>query len=267
MNNVAAPEESCENACETAETAPAPRPLAAIVLAAGQGTRMKSDLPKVAHLCAGRSLVRWAVDAVVAAGATRVVTVIGHGADLVRELVPETSFALQAERKGTGHAVSCALPSLADYHGPVLVTNGDSPLITAATLTRLADAQRETGAAMVALTFETTDQGYGRIVRDPETGYVLRIVEQKDCTPEEAAITECNAGFYCFDKDALEAALARVTPNNAQGEYYLTDVLAICRAEGKVVLACKADNFDECRGVNTPEQLAVAEGLLLERLA
>lgn len=241
------------------------QPLAAIVLAAGQGTRMRSALPKVAHLCAGRALVRWALDAVEGAGAQRIVVVVGHGAEMVKALIPGVQTALQAEQRGTGHAVLCALPALADYTGPVLVTYGDCPLMTASTLKRLADVQRETSAAMVVLTFSTTDKGYGRIVRDVKTGEVLRIVEQKDCTPEEDAITECNAGFYCFDKAALARALAQVQPNNAQGEYYLTDVLAILRGEGLRVEACAAANQEECAGVNTPEQLALAEQALLAR--
>ena len=243
---------------------------AAVILAAGQGKRMHSDLPKVAHLCAGKPLVSWVADAARAAGANPVIAVIGHGADVVRRLVPDLTFALQPEQRGTGDAVRCAMPALRDagFSGPVLVLNGDSPLITPATIRRLADTQAATGAAMVALTCNLENPfGYGRIIRDAETGDVLRIVEQKDCTPEEAAITECNAGFYCFDSEALADALSRLTSDNAQGEYYLTDVLELSRAAGRRVVACMAEDLTECLGVNTPEQLAAAEAVMQERLA
>ena len=256
----------------TRET-PAALPPAAVILAAGEGKRMHSDLPKVAHLCAGRPLVRWVVDAARAAGARPIVVVVGHGADLVRGLVPDAETAFQERQRGTGDAVRCALPALADdagnpYPGPVLVLNGDSPLITPETLMGLADAQRDTGAAMVALTFIAADPfGYGRIVRDADTGEVLRIVEQKDATPEEAAIDECNAGFYCFDGAALADALSRLTTDNAQGEYYLTDVLEICRAAGRRVVPYPAAAAAECLGVNTPRQLEFVEDVMMARLA
>ena len=256
-----------------ARETPAALPPAAVILAAGEGKRMHSDLPKVAHLCAGRPLVRWVVDAARAAGASPIVVVVGHGADLVRELVPDAETAFQAERRGTGDAVRCAMPALADdagnpYPGPVLVLNGDSPLITPETLTGLAATQRETGAAVVALTFIAVNPfGYGRIIRDADTGEVLRIVEQKDCTPEEAAIDECNAGFYCFDGVALADALSQLTTDNAQGEYYLTDALEICRAAGRKVVPFPAANAAECLGVNTPQQLEFVEDVMTERLA
>ena len=248
-----------------------PGRLAAVILAAGQGKRMKSDLPKVAHLCAEKPLVNWAIDAARAAGATDVVAVVGHGADVVRGLVPEeVPCALQERQLGTGDAVRSALPALEarGFAGPVLVLNGDSPLITPETLQALTATQRETGAAVVALTCVLDNPfGYGRIVRDAQTGDVLRIVEQKDCTPEEAAITECNSGFYCFDYDALTDALSRLTSDNAQGEYYLTDVLELSREAGRRVVAYTAPDARECLGVNTPEQLAVVEAIMRERLA
>ena len=248
-------------------------PPAAVILAAGEGKRMHSDLPKVAHLCAGRPLVRWVVDAAREAGASPIVVVVGHGADLVRELVPDAETAFQAERRGTGDAVRCALPALADeagnpYPGPVLVLNGDSPLITPETLMGLAATQRDTDAAVVALTFIAANPfGYGRILRSPETGEVLRIVEQRDCTLEEAAIDECNAGCYCFDGAALADALTRLTTDNAQGEYYLTDVLELSRAAGRKVMPYPAADAAECLGVNTPAQLEFVEDVMGERLA
>lgn len=241
---------------------------AAVILAAGEGKRMHSDLPKVAHLCMGKPLVRWVIDAARAAGTDTVVAVVGHGAELVEALTPDVGHALQPERRGTGDAVRCALPALEGFAGPVLVLNGDSPLITPETLRALVAAQRETGAAVVALTCRLADPfGYGRIVRDAETADVLRIVEQKDCTPEEAAITECNAGFYCFDFAALADALSRLTSDNAQGEYYLTDVLELSRDAGRRVVAYIAPDPKECLGVNTPAQLAVAEAVMRERFA
>ena len=211
---------------------------AAIVLAAGAGTRMKSKKPKVAHEVLGKPLVRWVVDAAHEAGIGRIATVVGHERQQVEPLVEaDTEVVVQPERRGTADAVAVCADALADFDGSLVVLSGDCPLITAATIRRLVDMREQADAAVVVLTMELENPyGYGRIVRD-RVGAVERIVEQKDANSAEAAICECNSGFYCFDARALFEALSQVDDDNAQGEFYLTDVLAICRAAGRPVLA------------------------------
>lgn len=240
---------------------------AAIVLAAGAGTRMKSKKPKVAHEILGKPLVRWVVDAAGAAGVTRVVTVVGHAREQVIPLVEaDTQTVVQVEQNGTAGAVAVCADALADFDGSLVVLSGDCPLITAETIAQLVETREQNNAAVVVLTMELDDPfGYGRIVRD-ETGAVARIVEQKDATPEEAAICECNSGFYCFDARALFDALQQVSNDNAQGEFYLTDVLEICRNAGRPVLALACDDPAECLGVNSRIQLAEATKLLQRRI-
>lgn len=249
----------------------------ALILAAGAGTRMKSDKPKVAHAVLGKPLVRWVVDAAHDAGIANVVSVLGHMREQVIPLVEsDTKIAFQEERLGTGHAVNVARSAFTREDGSVdagslVVLSGDCPLITPETIAALVAKREETGAAVVVLTMQAENPfGYGRIVREGEDGAradsVARIVEQKDATPEEAAITECNAGFYCFDAPALFDALARVTPNNAQGEYYLTDVLEICRNDGRAVLALQTANAEEALGVNSRIQLAQATRAMQQRI-
>lgn len=232
---------------------------AAIVLAAGAGTRMKSKKPKVAHEVLGKPLVRWVVDAAKAAGADPVVTVVGFMKEQVQPLVEADTVPVeQAKRDGTAGAVLACKEALANFEGSLVVLTGDSPLIKPETIARLAQVREEEGAAVVVLTTQMENPfGYGRIIRDVN-GQVERIVEQKDATPEEAAVTECNSGFYCFDARALFEALDHVSNNNAQGEFYLTDVLEICRNAGRPVLALPTDDPAECLGVNSRAQLAEA---------
>ncbi len=232
---------------------------AAIVLAAGAGTRMKSKKPKVAHEVLGKPLVRWVVDAAHEAGISRVATVVGHERQQVEPLVEaDTDVVVQPERRGTADAVAVCADALADFDGSLVVLSGDCPLITADTIRRLVDMREQADAAVVVLTMELENPyGYGRIVRD-RVGAVERIVEQKDANSAEAAICECNSGFYCFDARALFDALGQVDDDNAQGEFYLTDVLAICRAAGRPVLALPTDDPSECLGVNSRAQLAEA---------
>lgn len=239
---------------------------AAIILAAGAGTRMKSDKPKVAHEVLGKPLVGWVLDAAQDAGIDRVVTVVGHKREQVIPLVENRSeIAIQAEQKGTAHAVLSCADALAGFDGSLLVLSGDCPLITAKTMRALIEMREEANAAVVVLTMDMDNPfGYGRIIRDAD-GAVARIVEQKDATPEEAAVTECNSGFYCFDAKALFEALAQVGSDNAQGEFYLTDVLEISRNAGRAVLALMADDPTECMGINTPEQLAAVEEIARAR--
>ena len=242
--------------------------IAAIVLAAGAGTRMKSEKPKVDHEVLGKPLVNWVVDAAEEAGVTRIVAVVGHKREQVIPLVEDkANIVVQAEQRGTADAVLSCADELADFDGSVLVLSGDCPLITAATMRALAEMRERENAAVVVLTMRPEDPfGYGRIIRD-ENGAVARIVEQKDATPEEAAVDECNSGFYCFDAKALFDALKQVGSDNAQGEFYLTDVLEISRNAGRAVLAMEAADVSECLGINTPEQLAEIERIARERNA
>ena len=240
---------------------------AAIILAAGAGTRMKSKKPKVVHEVLGRPLVRWVVEAAKEAGADRVVTVVGHQRDQVIPLVEgDTEIVVQEAQRGTADAVLAAADALAGFDGAVVVLSGDSPLIQPETIRQMAALREEHNAAVIVLTMELENPfGYGRIVRDG-AGEVARIVEQKDASPEEAAITECNSGVYCFDARALFDALSQVNSDNAQGEFYLTDVLAICRAAGRPVLALPTDDPSECLGVNSRAQLAEATKFAQRRI-
>ena len=239
---------------------------AAIILAAGAGTRMKSEKPKVAHELLGKPLVNWVIDAAREAQVERLVTVVGHKREQVEPLVAGLSeVAIQHERRGTADAVASCADALADFEGSLLVLSGDCPLITANTMRALVEAREQGNAAVVVLTMHPEDPfGYGRIIRGAG-GQVERIVEQKDATPEEAAVGECNSGFYCFDAKALFEALKKVGSDNAQGEFYLTDVLEICRQAGRAVLALPATDDTECLGVNTPEQLAALAELARQR--
>jgi len=237
----------------------------AIVLAAGEGRRMNSDLPKVLHVAAGRPLVGWVLDAARDAGIGRLVVVVGHKANQVQAALSEqadVSFAVQSEQLGTGHAVLMCRDVLSDHPGPIVVLNGDMPLIRSESIRSLLDAQRDESAACVVGTARTeSNAGLGRIVRD-ERGEFLRIVEEVDATQEEAAIEEINTGLYAFDGTLLWQALSRVEPNNRQGQYYLTDCAEILMAEGhRVVASCSLD-INEAMGVNTPEQLAEVETAL-----
>lgn len=240
---------------------------AAIVLAAGAGTRMKSKRPKVVHEVLGKPLVRWVIDAANEAGVGRVACVVGHGRDQVIPLVErDAQVVVQQEQRGTADAVASCKEALADFDGSLVVLSGDCPLITADTIRRLVAAREAADAAVVVLTMELEDPfGYGRIIRDA-AGQVERIVEQKDATPEEAQVRECNSGFYCFDARALFEALEQVGSDNAQGEFYLTDVLAICREAGRGVLAVQTDDPMECLGVNSRVQLAQASAQAQRRI-
>lgn len=239
---------------------------AAIVLAAGAGTRMKSKKPKVAHEVLGKPLVRWVVDAAHAAGVTQVATVVGHAREQVIPLVEgDTQVVVQEVQNGTAGAVLACADAFAGFDGSLSVLTGDCPLIKPETIARLAQVRDENNAAVVVLTMKLDDPtGYGRIIRDAD-GQVERIVEQKDATPDEAAVNECNSGFYCFDARALFDALAQVSNNNAQGEFYLTDVPAILKAKGLRVGLCDTCSPQEMLGVNTVEQLSEVEAILRAR--
>ncbi len=236
------------------------RPAAVIVLAAGEGTRMKSAVPKVLHQIGGRSLLGHALAAAEGLDPTHLVVVVRHQRDQVdahvKQVAPHAVVADQDDVKGTGRAVQCGLAALDDLNGTVVVTYGDVPLLRAATLRELVDEHERAGDAVTVLTAEVADPtGYGRVVRAPD-GTVTAIVEQRDADEAQRLITEINSGIYAFDADVLGRALAQVTTSNAQGEMYLTDVLAIARAGGGRVAAHVTTDVWQTEGVNDRVQLA-----------
>ncbi|MCD1261892.1 bifunctional UDP-N-acetylglucosamine diphosphorylase/glucosamine-1-phosphate N-acetyltransferase GlmU [Paenibacillus athensensis] len=240
--------------------------LLAIVLAAGQGKRMKSKLYKVLHPVGGKPMVGHVVDTLDRLETERTVAVVGFGAEAVQAYLGDrVEYALQSQQLGTGHAVLQAEPALGAEDGTTLVICGDTPLIAEDTLRAMLSLHEESGAAATILTARLdAPQGYGRIIRGDGSA-VARIVEQKDCNAEEAAVTEINTGTYCFDNRKLFAALAQVTNENAQNEYYLTDVIGILAGRGEVVQGyCMADPAESI-GVNDRVALAEAERLFRER--
>ena len=239
----------------------------AVILAAGKGTRMKSALYKVLHPICGISMVEHVVRAVEQSHVEKIVTIVGHGAEQVKEVLGErTEYALQAEQLGTGHAVQQAAENLAHLAGHTLVICGDTPLLSSQTLNDLFAYHEAQGAGATILTAVADDAtGYGRIVRD-STGRVLRIVEQKDASVEEQAIKEFNTGTYIFDNQVLFNSLKQVTNDNAQGEYYLTDVIEVARHAGKKVVAYVMKDENEALGVNDRVALAQATDLMRMRI-
>ncbi len=239
----------------------------AIVLAAGQGKRMKSKLYKVLHSVCGKPMVSHVLDAVRGASCERTVVIVGHGAEAVQgTLGNSVEYALQAEQLGTGHAVMQAESLIANEDGITVFICGDTPLVRKETVEAMIDLHIRQGAAATILTAELNEPaGYGRIVRGPDNG-VLRIVEHKDCTPDEAAIKEINTGTYCFDNRKLFQALKQVTNSNAQGEYYLTDVIGILQLEGNGIIACLVEDSAEAIGVNDRIALGEAERLMRLRI-
>ncbi|MCP9208510.1 bifunctional UDP-N-acetylglucosamine diphosphorylase/glucosamine-1-phosphate N-acetyltransferase GlmU [Streptomyces cucumeris] len=251
------------------------RPAAVVVLAAGEGTRMKSATPKVLHAICGRSLVGHVVAASRELSPEHLVVVVGHAREQVTahlaEIDAEVRTAVQHEQNGTGHAVRMGLEELSGsgvaLDGTVIVVCGDTPLLTGATLERLASAHATDGNAVTVLTAEVPDStGYGRIVRDAASGAVTAIVEHKDATDAQRAIREINSGVFAFDAQLLTDALGKVRTDNSQGEEYLTDVLGILREAGHRVGAAVAGDHREILGINNRVQLAEARRLLNERL-
>ncbi|MEV5341114.1 bifunctional UDP-N-acetylglucosamine diphosphorylase/glucosamine-1-phosphate N-acetyltransferase GlmU [Streptomyces sp. NPDC052676] len=248
------------------------RPAAVVVLAAGEGTRMKSATPKVLHEICGRSLVGHVLAAAGELEPENLVVVVGHARERVTEhlaaVAPDVRTAVQAEQKGTGHAVRMGLEELGGgVDGTVVVVCGDTPLLTADTLRRLAHTHSADGNAVTVLTAEVPDAtGYGRIVRDEATGAVTAIVEHKDATEAQRVIREINSGVFAFDGRLLAEALGKVRTDNSQGEEYLTDVLGILREAGHRVGACVAGDHREIVGINNRVQLAEARRILNDRL-
>ncbi len=239
----------------------------AVILAAGQGTRMKSKLYKVLHSVCGKPMVEHVVDHIQTLDVTRTVSIVGHGAEKVKEQLGEKSeYVLQAEQLGTAHAVQQAEPLLGNLEGTTIVICGDTPLIRPETMEALIahhEAQQAKATILTAIAEDPT--GYGRILRS-EGGQVSQIVEHKDATEEQRLVTEINTGTYCFDNKALFAALQLVGNDNAQGEYYLPDVIEILKNQGEVVAASVCDDFSETLGVNDRFALSQAETIMRARI-
>jgi UDP-N-acetylglucosamine diphosphorylase/glucosamine-1-phosphate N-acetyltransferase len=241
--------------------------LRAIILAAGKGVRMRSDLPKVFHPVLGRPLLSYVIDTVKKLGIGQIYVVVGHKKEMMTDYFKDSGviFVEQNEQLGTGHAVMQVKPLLADFSGEVLVLAGDVPLLRCSTLKGLIDFHLRHQAAATDLTAKLPDAGnYGRIIRD-QAGHILRIVEKKDASPDELKITEINTGTFCFNSPALFEALAEVKAENAQKEYYLTDTIEILKRKKLPVFAYLASDYRETLGVNTPDELKQIEEILKSR--
>lgn len=240
--------------------------LLTVIMAAGKGTRMKSALPKVLHRVGGKPMLGHVLAAANQAGSEKNVVVVGFGGEDVKKTIGEQAeYVEQKEQLGTGHAVMQAVPVLTDFDGTVMVINGDAALLTGELLTKLRQAHEQAGAKATILTAEMPDAtGYGRVLRRAD-GNVDRVVEHKDASPEERLINEVNAGIYCFDCRALVESLRAVTCDNAQGEYYLPDVVKILNDRRQKVCAVQADDYEQTLGINSKTELAEAEKLLRRR--
>jgi bifunctional UDP-N-acetylglucosamine pyrophosphorylase / glucosamine-1-phosphate N-acetyltransferase len=251
---------------ETRMTIPPNAPLA-VVLAAGQGTRMKSDLPKVLFPVLGRPMIDFVLDALAAGGIEHAIVVVGYRADDVRQrLASRTNlhFVEQTERLGTGHAVQMALPLLREHRGPVMIVAGDSPMLQAESVRRLlSEFAAAPAACLLGTLHKANPQGLGRIVRDA-SGSFAGIVEEKDATEEHRRITEVNMSTYVFDAAELVHALGQLRNDNRQREYYLTDCPGILKAEGKKVEALPVLQACEALSINTLDELAAVEAKMKE---
>ncbi|WP_180272761.1 sugar phosphate nucleotidyltransferase [Konateibacter massiliensis] len=239
--------------------------LKAVILAAGKGTRMKSDLPKVVHTVNGKPMVEYAIEAAKGAGADEVCLVVGYKSDVVKSSVTsKVEYALQQEQLGTGHAVKCAKDFIGT-EGETLILFGDTPLITGGTLKKLVEFHRTNQNKVTVLSAIVDDPtGYGRIIRDKD-GSFLKSVEHKDASVDELLSKEVNSGMYVFDAKELSEALDQLKTNNAQGEYYLPDTLTIIKEKGYPVDAYVLENAQEMTGVNDPEQLEEVERIVKDR--
>lgn len=247
--------------------------LRAVVLAAGKGTRMGGDQPKVLFAAGGKPLLQWVLDALSAAAVHGVVAVVGFKKDeVIRKLPTGVHWVEQSPQLGTGHAVMCARSLFLEMQwsqelagSPVIVTCGDMPLLTSESFRAVAELREREDAACCVLTVAIPpESSFGRIIRGAD-GSVERIVEYKDATPAQKAVLEGNTGVYCFREDALWSALERVQNNNSQGEYYLTDVIPLLLKAGERVVAIQCAQPTEALGVNTPVDLAEVENVLRER--
>ena len=241
--------------------------LVAVILAAGKGTRMRSKYPKVLHKVGGKPMLQHVIDAATVAGCDEKVVIVGHEAELVEKMVGnQGKIALQAEQLGTGHAVMQTAEALKGFTGTALILCGDTPLLEGEELKKFCEAHKASGAAATVLTAVMDDPfGYGRIVRD-EKGNVQAIVEQKDATEAQKAIKEINTGIYCMECPLMFDVLATLTNDNAQGEYYLTDVLEKLNQAGQKVGGVVTKDSDMVMGINSRKQLSVAEGVMRQRI-
>jgi bifunctional UDP-N-acetylglucosamine pyrophosphorylase/glucosamine-1-phosphate N-acetyltransferase len=242
---------------------------AAIVLAAGKSTRMKSGLPKVLHEICGRPLLHYVMSACRLAGVDKLVVVVGSGKEQVQKRfagADDVVWVEQAEQNGTGHAVQCCRKALSDFSGDVLVLAGDMPLVRRDTLASLVEIRRQTDHAMtMATTFLDDPTGYGRILRDDEEN-LEAIVEHSDCNAEQRKIREVNPSYYCFEHDALFDALKKIKPESAQGEYYITDTVQILRRQGQTVSAKVRAPAEDATGINSRLDLATVGRLMQDRI-
>jgi len=245
------------------------RAVAAVILAAGRSTRMKTDLPKVMHPVCGQPMLAYVLDACYAAGIERSVVVVGFGKAIVTDAfgqAPGVEFVEQVEQRGTGHAVMVCAPAMKGFAGDVVVIAGDMPMVRAETLRGLIAGHQKAGAKASIATTELDDPtGYGRIVRDAR-GRFERIVEHRDCSETQRAIREVNPSYYCFDGAALFDALDRLKPDNAKGEYYLTDVLGILREQGETVQAETRVASEDAVGINSRVDLAAVSKVMQQRI-
>lgn len=234
---------------------------AVIILAAGKGTRMKSEKAKVLHEIGGRPMLSYVLDAASELGSQKTVVIVGHQADTVKDVFSESGviFAEQKEQLGTGHAVMQAGKALSRFKGDILILSGDVPLITKETLEDLMDTHKKEKATLTVLTAEPENPyGYGRIIKDAR-GNIRKIVEEKDATAKERTVREINTGIYCVNSDFLFNALKKLSPKNVQKEYYLTDIVGIAVKEGETAVTCKAKGFKETMGINSRIELAEVE--------
>ena len=239
----------------------------AVILAAGKGTRMQSKLYKVLHKVCDRTMVELVLDSLSDLEMQEVITVVGHGAERVKEVLGDrTKFVLQAEQLGTAHAVKVAKDELKDKEGTTIVMYGDTPLIRPETINSMLDHHENTNAKATVLTAIADDPfAYGRIIRDVN-GKLVKIVEEKDATEQEKKIKEINSGIYCFDNKLLFEMLEKVKNDNKQGEYYLPDVLGLIREQKEIIETYLCEDFDETFGVNDRVALAYAENVMRNRI-
>lgn len=237
--------------------------ISAVILAGGEGKRMKSEKPKAMSQVMGEPMLRWVLNAVKGAGINRVCVLTGFAKEYIEEYLNDydietgskTATAFQAERRGTGHAVMMCSDFLRENEGDVVILNGDAPFIDSKTISDSLALHKEKGSSATVISAKVENPfGYGRIIRGDDGG-VLSIVEQKDATKEQAEVNEVNSGCYWFDTNALLSALTQLTDDNAGGEYYLTDTLGILLSQGKTVCAFAAENSNAVLGANDPEQL------------
>ncbi len=243
-------------------------PFATLILAAGKGTRMKSELVKVLHPVDGRPMLDYVLNLAETMGSSRIVVIIGHQAELVEDRYGSRglAFVYQREQLGTGHAVMQARGAFSGYRGTILILCGDVPLLQASTLRNLMDRHRASGAAITVLTTLLEDPfGYGRIVKDKE-GNVLGIIEHRDATEEQKKIREINTGIYCAENPFLFEAVSEIGNDNAQKEYYFTDIFAIARRKGVRTASVIAPDPGEVMGINSQDDLARATRIVQERL-